>query len=593
MRVVLVPAPMTSRLDEKLHPPLGIIMVGTALARGGFDVRVADCPVPGAGSDARASAATIMALEPDVVGFSTMCGSYPLTLKICAACKRIDPAVGTVLGGPQATATAEETIRVFPEVDLVVRGECELTVAEIFRSLPDRGQLARLPGVTFMDGTRLFSTPLPPPLLDLDELPLPDYTLYSGFRDAIPLPVEVGRGCPGNCRFCCLRVMSRGRHRFFSPGRIVSQLRELCRSGIRRFQFLHDAVSHDRAWLLELCSAIREAGLDITWDSSARVDEVDSELLAEMAAAGCTGLFFGIESGSTQVQQAIGKGLHPERVPAALGDCLQRGIDVSTSFIIGFPEETMVDVAQTLRLATASFFGQRNRATISLHLLTPLAGSPLMDQYGAALGFDGVFSDLVVPGLVDGDEELIRSKPRLFSAFHHYPTPHLPRTVLTRLPFLFLNLFQLGYTLFWLWREPAFDFPESLLTHPLLAALPWRSHEESSQAVLADLDTVVAFVRDVLRSRNVESPILEALLRYDRAMVEAGLHGSALERFDIDVAGMVRSIRTGGFSALPAEMPRQRNDLYFKREGTMVTVRRIAAVLNPLPESIRSLSDPG
>jgi hypothetical protein len=293
------------------------------------------------------------------------------------------------------------------------------------------------------------------------------------------------------------------------------------------------------------------------------------------------------------VQRAIGKGLPMGWVPAAVGESLRRGMEVTASFIIGFPEEEMADVARTLRLAVSLLFGRTQGPALSLHLLTPLAGSPLLDGHGGELGFDGVFSDLVTPILSPGDGETIRARPRLFSAYHHFPTPHLSRSRLTRLPFLFLNLFQLRYTLFWFWKTPDSGFPDSFLAHPLLTALPWRSRQESVQEILADLDRVIGFLREVVGARKLESPLLEALIAYDRAMVRAGLSGSALERFEVDAAGAVESIRAGGFTALPADSPPRPSLLYFRREKRRVTVRRITDPWNSLQGPIGSVSGPG
>src|SRR5215469_12603284 len=50
----------------------------------------------------------------DLFGFSTVCSSYPLTLRIAEAVKQAHPESVIVLGGPQASVVDVATMRAFP-----------------------------------------------------------------------------------------------------------------------------------------------------------------------------------------------------------------------------------------------------------------------------------------------------------------------------------------------------------------------------------------------------------------------------------------------------------------------------------------------
>src|SRR5215831_3722111 len=71
----------------------------------------------------------------DFFGFSTVCSSYPVTLRIAEEVKRAHPNSVVVLGGPQASVVDVATLRVFPSIDLLVRGEAELTLPELIDAL--------------------------------------------------------------------------------------------------------------------------------------------------------------------------------------------------------------------------------------------------------------------------------------------------------------------------------------------------------------------------------------------------------------------------------------------------------------------------
>lgn len=59
----------------------------------------------------------------DVVGLSSICSSYPLTLRLAEEIKRLNPRAFVIIGGPQASVVDVATMRAFSCVDVVVRGE--------------------------------------------------------------------------------------------------------------------------------------------------------------------------------------------------------------------------------------------------------------------------------------------------------------------------------------------------------------------------------------------------------------------------------------------------------------------------------------
>src|SRR6476661_9863840 len=85
----------------------------------------------------------------DFFGFSTVCSSYPVTLRIAAEVKRAHPKSVIVLGGPQASVVDVSTLRAYPWIDLVVRGEAEHTLPELVDALAGDRSIAALPGITF------------------------------------------------------------------------------------------------------------------------------------------------------------------------------------------------------------------------------------------------------------------------------------------------------------------------------------------------------------------------------------------------------------------------------------------------------------
>ena len=63
------------------------------------------------------------------------------------------------------------------------------------------------------------------PLLDLNSIPMPDYSLVEGMsRNPKVVSVVTSRGCPFNCKFCSLKAMFGRQYRPVSTKRIIDYL---------------------------------------------------------------------------------------------------------------------------------------------------------------------------------------------------------------------------------------------------------------------------------------------------------------------------------------------------------------------------------
>lgn len=577
LRVNLVPSfKVLAPGDSAEAPmvPLGLLSVATTLRLAGVDVNIV---VP--------SPVTIGALEPvverllhgdpDVVGFTTVCDSFHVVLKLARLCKAADPGVCLVLGGPQVSAVATETVAAFPFVDLVVRGECEDTIAEVFGSLSSRRSLRDLPGLTFPDGQELVATPDAQPVADLDRLPSPDYTLYPCTAALRRASVEAGRGCPYRCAFCT-RHAAGGPLRYYSVERVVDvakRLRDV--HGFTQFDLIQDGLTASRSWVMALCDAWERELAGATWTASSRADCLDEELCDRMLASGCDGVFLGLETGSQSLQTAIGKRLQVDEIVPAVQLLTGRGIRAVTSLMAGFPEETWADLSTTANLMVRLRYGAGAAlVTQQVHLLAPLASSPLFEEHRAALALDEFWSDLTTAAVDADDLELARRHPVLFSMLHHFPTRHLPRQVVVRVPFLLKNLLYFEYGLFLLWQDETLGFPDAFLRSPALLALPG---EQADRGVgeLESLRQVVSFVEAVLAERGLLPHAVTDVMRYDlalRTMQLTGSESSSLaEDYSWDVGGFVKTLQTGGFRELPAVRPGRQRVLFRKREKRIAT----------------------
>ena len=376
----------------------------------------------------------------DFFGLSTVCSSYPLTIRIAGELKRRHPESTVTLGGPQASVVDLSTMRAYPFIDLVVRGEAEQTLPQLLDALDSRSSVASVPGVTFRRGGKVLRTPDAPLILDLDSLPFPAFHLFPDVRFCRHFPMELGRGCPFACTFCSTNDFFRRRFRLKSPEHVIAEMRRVKQTyGINSFELVHDMFTVDRKRVVAFCEALLACDEKFYWGSSARTDCIDEELIELMARAGCRGIFFGIESGSARLQKIIDKGLDLNDSAARIQYCDKFKINTAVSLIAGFPDETMDDLQDTAAFFMDSL--RHDHADPQLSILSPLADTPIQKQHKASLVLDDDIADMSYRGWNQEreDYEMIAAHPEIFSSFYSVPTPFVKREFLKEFRDFVLN----------------------------------------------------------------------------------------------------------------------------------------------------------
>jgi hypothetical protein len=588
VRVCLVSAPTLADF-RNLEPfdrvegqrlPLGVLALASCLERSGVAAQVVDLDheyvlwrrASGRRGDfARHVVEDLAARDADVYGLGTICSSYPLTLRIATALREVRPGCRIVLGGPQATVAADETLAAFPAVDLVVRGEGELVVPELVDALAAGRDLDTVRSLTYRTPRGVARTPDAPLIEDLDALPLPAYHLAPHPRRGEPIPIEAGRGCPYSCLFCSTNRFFGRRYRMRSPARLVEAMIGLGqRFGTRRFDLVHDNFTVDRRTVLAFCEAVSKTGARLRWTCSSRTDTIDDGLVDAMWRAGCRGFFFGIESGSAAMQRTIDKRLDLAGARDRLRRVSRRRMSSTLSFITGFPEERERDLRDTLSLFVdalrVDFLGPQ------ISLLSPLPGTPLHERHRDTLVLDGVVSDIAFQGEAQQREDraLIVRHRDIFSSFYAVPTRWLDRGELADLHgFLTAARFELR------WLLVALEHLPGGVLAAFRAFRAWRpaARAPSPEALRAYYrgrrfqTDLLRFVRERLaRDHPADGAALRSLARYygslRRASPEpvAALHpvlarDVRVSRLPCDGAALIECLRRGGDLASIPQRP--------------------------------------
>ena len=417
----------------------GTLLLATRLLQAGFDTQVLRfAQIAGYGGEyggfIREITDRILADTPRCVSFYCLWPTFHIMLRIARELKARRPALTVVLGGPQATAAAMPTMEAMPFVDFLCTGEGEDTVVPFFTALlrENGAGLDRIPGLYYREGEGIAFCDTENPLCDLDEEPYWDDRLYRHLyeqpdaytrSDRYYMPVDVGRGCPYSCTFCCTSQFWRRTYRLKSPERIVGEMRRLNEMfGIRSFSFTHDAFTINHRLVAQVCDRILEEGLDFRWRCATRIDCVTEELILKMKQAGMREIEVGIETGSPRMQKVINKNLDLEKAKKMIAFLLKNKLRVSLFFIYGLPEETEEDLAQTLDFVFEMLDMGVRAALMSICCFTPTTA--MTEKYYGELVFDPEMDMLLRGFYGDGEDlDLIRRNKPVFPVYYDLPTP--------------------------------------------------------------------------------------------------------------------------------------------------------------------------
>lgn len=414
------------------HPHLGLLSLAAVAEADGHAVRIYDPKrliktgqLPYDSTLYERAALELLAERPQAIGFTALGCSFLFALNVAALIKRKEPELPILLGGPHATMLHRQILERFTQFDIIVRYEADEIFPAVLANLEQR-RLHDISGLSWRGpGARgLHFNPGKPIVEDLDRLPIVSYDHYPVSDLGLDLlRIEAGRGCPFMCTFCSTASFFQRSFRLKSAARLVAELDRLHeRYGFSDFKLDHDLFTVNRRKIVEFCEAVKGRGY--RWRASARVDCVDEELLNIMAGAGCVGLYFGIETGSARMQQVARKRLNLDLVEPTLAVAEHLGIETTASFITGYPEELEQDQADTLDLLGRCFSPS---CLPQLHMLAPEPGTPLFEQFGDKLEYDGYAGPYNAFLVGPEDERLVNEHRDIFSTYHYYPAA-MPRS---------------------------------------------------------------------------------------------------------------------------------------------------------------------
>jgi anaerobic magnesium-protoporphyrin IX monomethyl ester cyclase len=392
MKIVFILPILRSPYSACPEPPLGLAYLAASLLRYRNDLHIEI--IDGFLMDRDEYYQKISKIKADVIGVTTTMAQLNEALLIPNIVK--NGSTKFIIGG-SGVVNLPSTKLYESGYSIICYGEGENTIVELIQAFENELPLINIKGISYCSNGREIKTPPRELIEDLDDIPFParsllDMEMYLKiWKEKMGVAVTQimsSRGCPFSCRFCDKKTFG-GKIRFMSPPRIIEEMKLIYNSyGAEIIYFEEDLFTFNRKRVLDFCSLMEKELPGRMWGAHSRVDTLDIEMLTRMKQAGCTDLFFGVESGSQKILDFLGKGITVEKIENAFRLAKKVGIKTQMYLIIGVPGETHEDIEMTKRM-----IAKLEPASIDISFLTPIPGTEIYEMTKHLIDKDIDFSN--------------------------------------------------------------------------------------------------------------------------------------------------------------------------------------------------------
>lgn len=359
---------------------------------------------------------------PDLIGFSALEVTYDQALELAKAIQDIK--IPKIFGGIYPTFAPRIVLRE-PSVDMICEGEGEKMLPELASALEKGQDITGILNITVKKDGKIYrsgeavdwedlptgddiygeKTGLRRPLINLANVMQPDYSIYDkkrfwkkmGGKAVRAVAVELSRGCPFGCGFCCIPMQRHqskmalerysqfkgldlkelaGENQFHREkpiSKFIQEIEEAVKKYDINYLFFTDesflAMSEER--FKEFISAYEK--IKIPFFIETRAETVKPGQAKELERVGCDGIAIGIESGCREIRvELLKRFMSDETIVRAFKEFEATKIRISANNIMGFPGETREDVMKTVEINR-----QINSDSVVVNAFRPYSGTEL------------------------------------------------------------------------------------------------------------------------------------------------------------------------------------------------------------------------
>ncbi|QPJ65306.1 MAG: radical SAM protein [Candidatus Nitrohelix vancouverensis] len=361
------------RIGGMQMPPVNHLYVSTMLKNSGHEVTFLDAQIDYPAYE-KLEQNNFSGL--DFLMMLSSSNSYKEDLNVARFIKSKNPSIKVLFWGSHPTFAPESCLEE-DAIDYVVIREPEMTIRDLVNGVIEGTDLSGIKGCGYKKDGKVCINPFEG-FFDMNQLPIPDWTLlpkgvdyFNPVVKRMPYAtMQTSRGCPAKCIYCTSPFFYGNDIRVKSAENVMKEIRYLVGLGYKEIFFRDETFTAYKKRNMEICQAILDEGIDVTWIANGRVDMIDRESAVMMKRAGCHMLKFGVETGDDQMLLNLKKGATVAQAKEAFKICHEVGLDTHAHMVFGGPGESKETIKNTLQ-----FILEIDPTTASFGILTPYPGT--------------------------------------------------------------------------------------------------------------------------------------------------------------------------------------------------------------------------
>lgn len=314
------------------------------------------------------------------------------------------PKAQIVLGGENVTADFNHILSQFSQKIICVLGEGEETFTELLITLAEKKDIKEVAGIAYRDAECRIIHSRRKRILELDQLKWPKWDLFPiskyleyGSGMVIhkrSMSFATSRGCPFNCMFCSAPNMWTNKMAYRTPEDVIAEIKyNIQKYDINNVEFLDLVGIIHKSWIEKFVELYKKnkMSISINYTPGTRSEILDKELLLKLKEINVVRILFAPDSGSQKEAKRIRKNINFKKMLKAIKDCVKINIPCRASIVVGFPDQTILELLESYWLAIRlTVLGVND---VQILNFVPYAGSEFNKQLKKRLNQDRINID--------------------------------------------------------------------------------------------------------------------------------------------------------------------------------------------------------
>ena len=362
------------------YPPLGLLYISAFLKEQKVETMVYDSTF----SSFEALKKSLVEQKPALVALYANLMTKINLIKIIRFIRSQEELSSTkiVLGGPDVTYNKENYMNA--GADFLIIGEGEQTMFELSDAIKKDASVDEITGLVHWKEGEIVVNPPRVKIKQVDDLPMPDreaieldlyLSAWKARHGSSTISLSTQRGCPYTCNWCSTAVYGQS-YRRRSAKLVADEVAYLIeRYAPDSLWFVDDVFTVSHKWITELHEEFTQRNIKIAFECITRAERLTDEVLEQLKEMGCSKIWICAESGSQKIIDEMDRRVDVNVVRSQIKKAREVGIGTGTFIMLGYPNETMSDINETVHHLKTS-----NPDHFTITVAYPIAGTSLYEQ---------------------------------------------------------------------------------------------------------------------------------------------------------------------------------------------------------------------